>query len=75
MQAWAVLAGLPESQAQGATALRAAYNDNKRLETTTVVALSSHLHHYLCDASIKAGLESLAVQHIRYALYPFLFTI
>jgi hypothetical protein len=68
MQAWAVLAGLPESQAQSAKALRTAYNDNKRKETTIVVVLSAHFHHYLWDAFIEAGLENLAVQHIRYAL-------
>lgn len=59
LQSWAVLAGLPESQEQGAKALIAAYNDK-----TAVIALTPYLHHYLCDAFIEAGLEELATQHI-----------
>ncbi|KAM0754961.1 Six-hairpin glycosidase [Meredithblackwellia eburnea MCA 4105] len=59
-QVWAVIAGIPESKEQGAKALRLAYEDPEAVKGTT-----PYLHHYLCEAFILAGLDDLALSHIK----------
>lgn len=57
--AWAVLAGIPSSQAEAAAALRAAY-----FNPAYVAGNTPYMHHYLCEALIVAGLPDLAREHI-----------
>ncbi|GAA5999661.1 uncharacterized protein JCM10292_003679 [Rhodotorula paludigena] len=57
--AWAVLAGVHDSQEEAQKALRIAYESKD-----SVIANTPYLHHYLCEAFIKAGLSDLALKHI-----------
>ncbi|GAA5987223.1 hypothetical protein JCM10908_001865 [Rhodotorula pacifica] len=57
--AWAVLAGVTDSQEEAQVALRRAYEDESSIQGNT-----PYLHHYLCEAFIKAGLTDLALKHI-----------
>jgi len=57
--AWAVMADIPETREQAARALRTAYED-----PTAVIGMTPYLHHYLCEAFVKVGLDDLAVKHI-----------
>ncbi|KAL8278558.1 hypothetical protein RQP46_009050 [Phenoliferia psychrophenolica] len=59
-QAWAVIAGIPSSKEEGVRALRTAYEDPEAVGGTT-----PYLHHYLCEAFIVAGLDDLALGHIK----------
>ncbi|GAA5839427.1 hypothetical protein JCM9279_005937 [Rhodotorula babjevae] len=57
--AWAVLADVTDSQDEAQKALLAAY------ETEGAIAGNTpYLHHYLCEAFIKAGLREKAVEHV-----------
>ncbi|GAA5971046.1 hypothetical protein JCM8115_006129 [Rhodotorula mucilaginosa] len=57
--AWAVLAGVTDSEEEAQIALRTAYEDQSSIQGHT-----PYLHHYLCEALIKAGLTDLALKHI-----------
>jgi hypothetical protein len=57
---WAIIAGIPENQEQAAKAMRVAYED-----PSSVKAMTPYLHHYLCEALIIAGLQDLAIKHIK----------
>ncbi|KAL7421955.1 hypothetical protein Q5752_003727 [Cryptotrichosporon argae] len=58
--AWAVLAGVPTSRAQAARAMTVAYES-----ADAVIATTPYLHHHLVDALIDAGLDGLALAHIK----------
>lgn len=58
-QAWAILAGIHDSESEGAHALKTALED-----PTSPKAVTPYLHHYVCEAMIKVGLDDMALHHI-----------
>ncbi|KAJ9107000.1 hypothetical protein QFC19_002868 [Naganishia cerealis] len=57
--AWAVLAGVPESKEAGARAMQIAYETKN-----AITGMTPYLHHYLCEAFVAIGQEKFAVKHI-----------